>query len=329
MLVGLAALECRRLQLPARARPAGGDDAVGDVRRIEPMVRDRRQRLIARRSAVHERRRPQRRLADRPAIEVERLVALQPVVDLGGQLHEQVVRVLPVDQRLAVRDLAGGEQVGVAARPHQRLQRAHRAQLQVQPVAQVAVAHQHRHRLDERLVAAARAALRGSDAPGIAVRHQHPLADVRHVAAHRALGRGQARGAGALLPPAAARPHRHPRHRRARRRPRERGVGGGAIVGRGGEAHVVARHAVAHRGVVRPARHVPHRGMIDGRGPVAGMGIGGRLCGPARRLGRRGGGGGRGRVMLVLRRRRHRQQRARGGRREQGNAEHGNSPDKT
>src|SRR5687768_5398852 len=43
VLVRLAAVEYRRLRLPTRREDAGRDDAVGDVRRVEPVVSRRRQ----------------------------------------------------------------------------------------------------------------------------------------------------------------------------------------------------------------------------------------------------------------------------------------------
>lgn len=226
--------------------------------------------------------------------------------------------MLTVDERPAIRDLAGCEQVGVAARPHQRLERSHAAQPEVPALAEIAVAHHHRHRLDEHLVAAARPPLRGRDAPGVAVRHHHPLAEVRHIPTHRPLGGGEARRARPLAPPAAAGAHRHSRHRRAERRLGDRRVGGGTPRGRGGEAHVVRHRAVVHRGVVVGGvvwGGVVWGGLLRHRVPIVRVNCGRRTESGS------GSGSGSGhrhaRRVLVLRRGRDGQQRRCGGGREQ------------
>ncbi|MCY1176128.1 hypothetical protein D9M73_163890 [compost metagenome] len=90
------------------------------------MVRDRAERLILRGGAVHEGRWPERRLGHGAAIEEQ--AAVRGVdVEPRRQFHEQIVRVLAIGQlRGAVGGLAGGEQIGIALRPHRGLQAHHR-----------------------------------------------------------------------------------------------------------------------------------------------------------------------------------------------------------
>lgn len=124
------------------------------------MVRDRRLWRIHRRSTVHERRRPERRLARLAAIDEDRRAFAQPMRVGGRQFHEQVVRVLAVDQRLdAIGGLAGGKQKGIAIRPHERVGREHGAEVQDIAVGEVASGRAHRHAGQKRLLVAARAVL--------------------------------------------------------------------------------------------------------------------------------------------------------------------------
>jgi len=69
------------------------------VRAVEPMVGDRRERQIGVRTAVHERRRTERRLGNGAAVEEQAAIAADRHVETRGELHEQVVRVLAIDQR--------------------------------------------------------------------------------------------------------------------------------------------------------------------------------------------------------------------------------------
>ena len=108
-----------------------GQHAEADVGRIEPMVADRRLGRIHDRLAVHEGRRAERRLARQAGVEED--AALRPDVlrDRRRQLHEQIVRVLAVDQPVgAVGGLAAGEQQRIAALAHQRVGAEHRLELQ-------------------------------------------------------------------------------------------------------------------------------------------------------------------------------------------------------
>ena len=109
LLVRLAPGEDRSFELELACRHSRRCDAIGDVRRIEPVMRDRRLRIVARATAMHKRARPQRRLADRTAVEEQAGVLADIDVDARRQLHEQIVRMLTIDQRFAVIGLAGRE----------------------------------------------------------------------------------------------------------------------------------------------------------------------------------------------------------------------------
>src|SRR5207248_8039482 len=64
VVVGLAAVEPRRFQFHLPRVKRGGSDAEADVRGILPVMRQRRKRVAVGGRAVHEGRRPERRLAD-------------------------------------------------------------------------------------------------------------------------------------------------------------------------------------------------------------------------------------------------------------------------
>ncbi len=144
---------------------------------------------------MHERRRAERRLRNRAAIE-ERGGAVRDIdIHPRSQFHKQIVRMLPVDERLAIGGFAGREQVGIAARIEQRLGAHHGAQLQT-CASKITLRHQHRHRLDISFVAAARAGLFRVDQPAVTVRHPLPAAaKVEMQAGHHSFGLREARGA--------------------------------------------------------------------------------------------------------------------------------------
>lgn len=136
-------------------------------------MRERRFRNRHARSAVHERRRPQRRLAGQAEVTEHRALANRDAVG-RGQLHECIVRMLAVHQRLdAVGRLAGLEQQRIAVAPHERIERHHRAQA---PGARAggALPHDHEHARHEHLLVAARAALAVVNDIRIAMQHHGP-----------------------------------------------------------------------------------------------------------------------------------------------------------
>ena len=67
--------EYENLDLEAIMHEAGSGDAEGDVSRIQPVMRNRRCRVIHSACAMHERRRTQRRLSGIPQIEKSGIVA--------------------------------------------------------------------------------------------------------------------------------------------------------------------------------------------------------------------------------------------------------------
>ena len=158
MLVGLAAAEAGRFDLEAVVDPAGRDDAEGDVGRVEPVVGDGRLGAIHRAHPVHEGGRAEGRFAGQADIGEQTVTLTDGPGVAGRQLHDQFVRMLAIDQRTSVREFARRGQVRIAARAHQRFEAVHRAQLDMEPLAQIAIRHHHRHRLHERLASAARAA---------------------------------------------------------------------------------------------------------------------------------------------------------------------------
>ena len=96
---------------------AADGDAERDVRRVEQVMGQRRHRVVERRRAVHERDRPERGRADRAAAERETAsTRAARFATTPTALHEQIVRMLAIDDRLPLEDLAGLEQLAVARR---------------------------------------------------------------------------------------------------------------------------------------------------------------------------------------------------------------------
>lgn len=215
VFVRFAALEGAGLQLERAADPSEGRHAEDDVGRVQPVVADRRLGIIDPGAAVHEGGGAEGGLA-RPAGVDEHGVAVRQSPSVGsGQLHDQLVRMLPVDQRLSpVGALAGGEQQGIAALSHPGVRADHGAEVQNVSAFEGASGRAHRHAGDERLVVSARTRLVGVDAVQQHVTHQVPVAapgvhafvplgvrlpaGARGVAAHRVAAEN-ARG-GSVLP---------------------------------------------------------------------------------------------------------------------------------
>ena len=70
-------------------------------------------RFLGRRGAMHERHRPERRLADRRARDRQRVAARERHAPDGGGLHQEVVRMLTVDDGDVVERLAGLEDLAI------------------------------------------------------------------------------------------------------------------------------------------------------------------------------------------------------------------------
>ena len=95
------------------------------------MVRQRRERVARRGRTVGERRGPERRLPDRGEVDRRREVVCDAAFIQGRQLHEEIVRVLPIHQRSAPVLLAGLQQERVAAgADRERLGAEHEAQVE-------------------------------------------------------------------------------------------------------------------------------------------------------------------------------------------------------
>src|SRR5712692_3131439 len=111
---------------------ADGEHAGGDVRRILNMMRERGLRNLHRRDSMRKGHRPERGIADRRGVSVSDRSVADIHCIFGGKLHEEIMRMLPIDQRPSMRGLARLEQLGVAALPQEeRLQAQHRAKHQV------------------------------------------------------------------------------------------------------------------------------------------------------------------------------------------------------
>ena len=109
----------------------GRHDAERDVRRIERVVAERRGRILERGRAMHERHRPQRRFADRTAGDGEAARLADRNAPHGGELHEQIVGMLAIDQRTAVERFTRLKQFAVPALADGRgIEAEHRVQRQ-------------------------------------------------------------------------------------------------------------------------------------------------------------------------------------------------------
>ena len=123
---------------------------------------------------MHEGRRAERRLARQAEVDERRAVLAERHAVGGGELHEQVVRVLAVDEMgCAVGRLAGLEQQRIAALALGRIEREHGPQAERSRAGRP-VAHQHQHARGEGLVVAARTGLPVVDEVDVAVRHERP-----------------------------------------------------------------------------------------------------------------------------------------------------------
>src|SRR5204863_9007115 len=102
LFIWLTAIEDRRFGLPPVGVEASRDDAEGNVRRVEPMVRNRRQRVRHGGYAVRICHGSERRLASRTAIYLPAGRSLERRVVLGRDLRQEIVRMLPVVDGLAL-----------------------------------------------------------------------------------------------------------------------------------------------------------------------------------------------------------------------------------
>ena len=206
---------------------------------------------------MHEGRWTERRLAGQAEVQEGRTLRAERHAVGSRQLHEQIVRMLAIDEvRRAVRRLAGLEQQRIAALALGRVERKHGAQAEpARP--ERPLAHQHQHALAEGLVVAARAGLLVIDEVDEAMRHERPVAH-RLVHARHRRGVGLPRGARAFAGHRVGTEgtlHVHPRVLVRRRRFRRR--------------LVVLRHVVPGRAVL--VRRVRGGGRRGRRGLRNGM----------------------------------------------------------
>jgi hypothetical protein len=99
----------------------------------------------------------------------------------SGHLHEEVVRMLVIDDRLSLEDLAGLEQLAGARASHRRRIEAGHPRQRKRPARGVAVRHQHPPVRRDELRAAARSALIVEHGPHDAVVHELPSLARGHV----------------------------------------------------------------------------------------------------------------------------------------------------
>ena len=137
---------------------------------------DRCFRNIEAADPVHERRRTERRISGQSRID-KHAGGFRDLVGIGrGQFHEQIVRMLTIDQRrAAVGGFAASEQQRISVRAHQRVRRQHRTKAEGAGI-DLPFGHRHHHAADEGLAVAARPALIVVDAVEHRVPHRHPLA---------------------------------------------------------------------------------------------------------------------------------------------------------
>ena len=156
---------------------------------------DRRFGIIARRTPVHERAGTKRGLTHRTAIDKQASTVGQVDVHPRGQFHEQIMRMLAIDQWLPARCFSGREQIGIAAAVHCRLEAEHRFQLDLAP-ASFLFGRDHPHRGDIEFVIPARTGGFGILRRCSAVDHHHPvIAGHEMEAVHCALVAREARSA--------------------------------------------------------------------------------------------------------------------------------------
>ncbi len=104
---------------------------------------DRRDRIRHGRRTMGKGDRTKGGLAGKTAIELPAHVAAERTVVLGCDFHQQVVRVLAIMNRVAIAQLARGQEIGITAAANgRRLQADHRAEAEA-PGTQLAAGHHH------------------------------------------------------------------------------------------------------------------------------------------------------------------------------------------
>src|SRR5437868_5766168 len=125
LFVRLAAVETAERKAEDATLRADRQYAAGDVRRVLHVMAERRLRDFRRGRAMRIRDRTERRIAEGRRVDVADRVIGQRMRILGGELHEEVMRMLRVDDRTTVDRLAGLEQLWIFLADRQRLETEH------------------------------------------------------------------------------------------------------------------------------------------------------------------------------------------------------------
>src|SRR3546814_4002480 len=91
------------------------------------MMREWRLWIVARGRPMHEGTRTKCGLRNRSAIKKCSRISGNIDIEPGGKLHEQVMRVLPIDKWLPIGNFAGGKEIGIDIVQHCRFKAHHRA----------------------------------------------------------------------------------------------------------------------------------------------------------------------------------------------------------
>src|SRR5215831_14447225 len=144
------------------------------MRRIEPVVRDGRDRIGHRRGTMGICDGSERRLTDRTAVELPAGLTLQRSIVSGCEFHEEIVGMLPVVNLFALADLTARQQIRIPAttdRP--RFSADHRSKLDPTRTG-TALRHAHDPVDAASLAGAAIAGLVKPLQEGILVKHDLP-----------------------------------------------------------------------------------------------------------------------------------------------------------
>ena len=124
---------------------------------------------------MHEGGRTERRFSRKAEVREHRAFVGKPQAVGCRQFHEEVVRMLAVDERLAIQRLSGLQQQRIAGlADRRRICREHASQPE-SAGAERALSHEHDHCWTEELAVTSWAALLVVDNVGEAMEHEHPV----------------------------------------------------------------------------------------------------------------------------------------------------------
>ena len=118
VLVRLAPMERRPFERPRSVLHRRGNDTLGDVGRVHRVVAQRGERILRGQLSVHERHRTERRLAHGSPHQYQRGPPRKGDPQRRGQLHREVVWVLPVGDRPTPVRFSGLKDLAVAITAH-------------------------------------------------------------------------------------------------------------------------------------------------------------------------------------------------------------------